>query len=133
MAGAEDHDGPDGGEVGLEVEFDGAAAGHADVALERPSDEARGGNFLRKEILREREGLGFDAAAADGAGVKAGGGDEHFGARVLRDAAECLDERDEHERGRGGFEGDELFVERGRGGHGAAEGNQPRMGTDGHG
>lgn len=45
VAGAKDHDGPGtGGGVGLEVEFHGAAAGHADVALEGPVDEGgRGG------------------------------------------------------------------------------------------
>lgn len=63
--------------------------------------------------MRERDGLGFDAAAADGAGKEAGGGDEHFCPGVLRGAAEGVDQNDEHERSRVAFEGGELFVEGG--------------------
>ena len=92
VAGAEDNNGPRaGGGVGLEVEFHGAAAGHADVAFEAPVDEAwrRGGGG--EEFLCERDGLGFDAAAADGAGEQARGRDDHFGASVLGRAAERID------------------------------------------
>ena len=113
VAGAEDNNGPRAsGCVGLEVEFHRAAAGHADVALEAPVDEAwrRGGGG--EEFLRERDGLRFDAAAADGAGEQAGGRDDHFGSGVLRRAAERIDQDDEN-KGRGiALKGGELFVER---------------------
>ena len=82
--------------------------------------------------MGEGEGVGFDAAAADGAGGEASGGDEHFGAGVLGYAAERLDEGHEHERGRGGFEGDELGVEGEWGGHGVrGEDFQTGFTTDG--
>ena len=106
VAGAEDNNRPRAsGCVGLEVEFHRAAAGHADVALEAPVDEAwrRGGGG--EEFLRERDGLRFDAAAADGAGEQAGGSNEHLGTGVLRGAAERIDEHDEHEGGGFAFEG----------------------------
>lgn len=118
VAGAEDDDGPGGaaGGMGLEVEFDGAAAGHADVGFQRPRDEAgcgSGGAGGGEELLGEVDGLGFDAAAADSAGVEAGGCDEHFRARVLGGAAEGFDENDEDERCADGFERGELGVEGG--------------------
>jgi hypothetical protein len=55
--------------VGLEVEFNGAAAGHADVAFEAPVDEAwlRGGGG--EEFLRKSDSLRFDATAADASAV----------------------------------------------------------------
>ena len=115
VAGAEDHEGPRaGGGVGFEVEFHGAAASHADIGFKAPVDEAWAGGAGGEELLREGDGLGFDAAAADGTGEQAGGSNEHLGPGVLRGAAERIDEHDEHEGGGFAFEGDELLVE---GGH----------------
>ena len=130
VAGAENRDGPRGaaGGVRLEIKFHGAAAGHADVALERPACEARAravGAGGGEKFERERERLGLDAAAADGAGMQAGGGDEHFRAGVLRRAAERLDEHDEHERRAGALERGELFVK--SGGVGGGFGHRARI------
>ena len=123
VTGAEDHEGPwAGGGVGLEVEFHGAAASHADIGFKTPVDEARAGGAGGEELLREGDGLGFDAATADGAGEQAGGSNEHLGPGVLRGAAERINEHDEHEGGGFAFEGGELLVEGGhlKGGRGGS-------------
>ena len=99
VAGAEDDDAPGAMVVRFEVELHDTAAGHADVALEIPFDEAalRGGAF-EHQLFRELDRLLFDLAAADGADHEAARIDEHFGAGILRRAADGFDHGDRDER-----------------------------------
>ncbi len=122
VAGAEDDDGPGGDVVGFEEEFDDAAAGHVDVGLEVPFDEAVLGAG-EEEGLGFGDGAGFDFAAADGSGAETGGGDEHFGADVLRGGGDDVDEGDGGEGGPGREELLEVFPVMG---HGHSEGKGDR-------
>ncbi len=77
----------------------------------------------REHRLGVLDGLGFDAAAADGADVEPRGGDEHLAAGVLRRAADGVDQRDADERHAAGGELGEAFDVSVRGGHGTLESN----------
>ena len=99
-------------EVRLEVELDRSPAGHPDVTLERPRDQAGFGVALGEHLRRELKGRGLHLPPADRAAVKALRRHEHLGGRVLGRAAESVDQRYEHEGHPLVLEGHELLVDR---------------------